>query len=370
MMRSQPMLDGRDLFQDMPDDLTLRRLGDFFRLGKFAWSKPRDPTAASDPLPVDPYALPLSEIAIELTSKCNLTCGMCSVWKGRRDGISAALVRELLAEAWQLGARSFVPCGAEIFMRKDTMGLLKAADDLGFERQEIVTNGILLPQHADALADIPSIRLHVSIDGPARIHDALRGEGNYDKALEGVRAVQDRGIPVELSAVLMRQTLETADHIVDLACELGIGRVSFQPFQPEIAGIGLDHSDWTFPRADQNRVEEELQNLVGYAARKGIEIFTASTFEHIVPYLFDVLRPIPKNGCYMPSRFVLIDGRGESYPCFFMRGRSMGNVTQGVRLREIWDGHGRRIMQDLALARKCPGCLAACSDIAMFDASG
>lgn len=370
MMLWQPMSDGRDLFQDMPDDLTFRRLSDFFRFGKFARSKPRDPVATGHPLPVDPYTLPLSEIAIELTSKCNLTCGMCSVWKGRRDGISAALVLDLLAEARRLGARSFVPCGAEIFMRKDTISLLKAADDLGFERQEIVTNGILLPQHADALADIPSIRLHVSIDGPARIHDALRGQGNYDKALGGVRAVQARGIPVELSAVLMRQTLETADHIVDLACQLGIGRVSFQPFQPEIAGIGLDHSKWVFPPADRDRVATRLHHLADHAARKGIEIFTASTFEHIVPYLFDGLRPIPKNGCYMPSRFVLIDGRGESYPCFFMRGRSMGNVTQGVRLREIWDGHGRRKMQDLALARKCPGCLAACSDIATFDASG
>ena len=354
----------------MRDDPTLRRLSDFFRRGKFARTKPQAPVAAAGALAVDPYALHLSEIAIELTSKCNLTCGMCSVWKGRRDGIEAALVLELLADARALGARSFVPCGAEIFMRKDTVSLLKAADDLGFERQEIVTNGILLPLRADSLAGIPSVRLHVSIDGPASVHDAFRGAGSYAKALEGVRAAQAKNIAVELSAVLMLPTLETADHIVDLASDLGIGRVSFQPFQPEIAGLGLDHGEWTFPAADRGRVEARLQQLLDHAAQKDIKIFTASTFEHIVPYLFDGLRPIPKGGCYMPSRFVLIDGRGESYPCFFMRGKSMGNVTQGVRLGDIWGGHGRRKLQDLALSRKCPGCLAACSDIATFDAVG
>ncbi len=352
--------------QDMRDELTLRRLSDFLRLGKFG----RDPATDASAPSSDPHALPLSEIAIELTSKCNLTCGMCSVWKGRRDGISAALVRELLQDARLLGAISFVPCGAEIFMRKDTVSLLRVADELGYERQEIVTNGILLPQHADALAGIPSIRLHVSIDGPPPVHDALRGDGNYARALEGVRQAQARKILVELSAVLMRPTLETAGHIIDLAVELGIGRVSFQPFQPEIAGLGLDHAEWQFAASDRHRVIDLLQGLLDHAAANGIAIFTASIFDHIIPYLFDDVRPIPKGGCYMPSRFVLIDGAGESYPCFFMRGKSMGNVTQGVRLREICEGHGRRKLQELALSSKCPGCLAACSDIATFDAHG
>lgn len=311
----------------------------------------------------------LREISIELTHKCNLTCAMCAVWEGRRDGLPGELVRELLAAARRLGATAFLPSGAESFMRKDTLALLRHADALGFERQEIVTNGILLPHLADALAAIPSVRLHVSIDGPEPVHDALRGPAAYARAVAGVRAAVARGIPVGLSAVLMRPTLDTAEHVVDLACDLGAGSVSLQPFQPEIAGPGRDHAAWTFPAEDRAYVAGRLRAIRAYARARGMAVFTGSVFDRIVPYLFDGIRPIPPGGCHMPSRFILVASRGQTYPCFFMRGRSMGNVARGDRLEAIWHGPAHLALQRLALGSRCPGCLAACSDIASFDAA-
>ncbi len=310
--------------------------------------------------------LRLLEISIELTKKCNLTCVMCSVWKGALDGIPGELVRDILRDARRLGATAFSPSGAESFMRKDFLDILETAQDLGFERIEVVTNGILVPAHADRLARLAGLTLHVSIDGPPDIHDRLRGAGSYERAMRGVHAALERGIRTELSGVLMAPTLGTAGHIIDLAAELGLGRVSFQPFQPEIAGSGGDHSDWTFPPEQRQHVAEDLEALLRIAESAGVEIFTKSVFPHIVPYLFDGLRPIPAGGCFLPSRFLLIDSKGDSYPCFFMRGQSMGNVQEGVSLREIWDGHARRSLANAAQRRNCPGCLAACSDIATF----
>lgn len=320
---------------------------------------------ARQPPPFRPY--PLREMAIDLTSKCNLTCGMCSVWKGRRDGIAGVRVAELLAEARGMGAEIFTPCGAEVFMRKDTPELLEEAGRLGYREIVVVTNGMLLTRHVRRLSRIPGLMLHVSIDGPEEVHDRLRGAGSYRGALEGLRAAIDAGIPVGLQSVAMKPTLATLDHIVELARTLGMARVSFQPFQPEIAGPAEDHSSWTFAEEDRARLGAVLEALLETARLAGVAVSTESLFGAFVPYLLDGRRPVPESGCYMPARFILIDSRGETFPCFFMRGQSMGNVAQGVRLRDIWHGPLQRRMQGHGLAGTCPGCLASCSDVDSFD---
>lgn len=317
-----------------------------------------------------PYFMPrpLRELSIELTSKCNLTCEMCSVWKGKKDGVPGPRVVALLEEARNLGARVFTPSGAEVFMRKDTVMLLETAARLGYEEISVVNNGMLLGHHIDALRKIPGLTLHVSIDGPEKVHDDLRGPGSYAKALDGARLAQQAGIPVSLKGVLMAPTLATAGHLIDLAQKHGFYRVSYQPFQPEIAGPEEDHSRWVFPPNTRDTVASALSDLLAKARIQGVEIYTEHLFPHIVPYLFDGIRPIPPGGCALPSNFILIDGRGETFPCFFMRGQSMGNVNHGVRLRDLWHGPIQMRMHRLGLTGQCPGCLAGCSDVSGFSA--
>ncbi len=317
----------------------------------------------------NPLARPLDEISIELTQRCNLSCAMCAVWEGRRDGLSGARVAGLLAEARGLGAASFVPSGAETLMRKDALDLLEEAARLGFSRIEVVTNGALVPRHAERLARIAGLHLNISLDGPRQVHDALRGAGAYDDAMAGLEAALRHGVPVSLSAVLMRPTLATLDHIVDLAEARGLASVSLQPFQPEIAGVGRDHSAFVFPAEDRDAARAALTRFAARARAADIAVHTEAAFATFIPYLFDGVRPVPPGGCRMPSRFVLVDVRGETYPCFFLRGRSMGNVGRGLPLADIWRSADRLRLQLLGLSGRCGGCLAACSDIASYAGS-
>lgn len=325
----------------------------------------------SEPLPVltDPSPLDwsLEELAVELTVHCNLSCRMCSVWEGKKHGVNGELARKLLREARQLGAVSFVPCGAESFMRTDFVDLAEYADGLGYERQEVVTNGILLPRWIDRLAALPSLKLHVSLDGPRDLHDHLRGAGSYDKALIGIRAAVDAGIHVGLSGVLMRPTIDVAGHIIEVAADLGLPEVSFQPFQPEIDGYQRDHGEWIFPADARAEVEDAIAGLRTRAAELGVPIYTDAILDEVPAYLFEGVRPIPEGGCFLPSRFLLVDVRGDVYPCFFMREQTIGNVMQGDSLLDLWHGETQVALQMLAITRNCPGCLAACSDIATFE---
>ncbi len=326
-------------------------------------------------LPLAPFAAltrPLDEIAIELTVHCNLKCKMCSVWELREHGVEHDLAKEILRQARALGATSFTPCGAESFMRKDFLDLVEYAHALGFTKQDIVTNGTMLTEaHFDRLEKTPSVELHISIDGPREIHDELRGEGNYDKSIATVRECVRRGIGIGISGVLMRETLDSASHLIDLAADIGLKEVSFQPFQTEISGPEKDIKRFSLMRTPRETIVKALEALAKRADEKGIEIFTESLFGVIPDYLAYGKRPIPPGGCYLPSKFLLIDFRGNVYPCFFMRtdGDLMGNVIEGDEIKDIWHSLHHQQLQTLALTERCPGCLAACSDVETFDHS-
>lgn len=311
----------------------------------------------------------LDELAIELTVHCNLKCAMCSVWELREHGVSFEIADELIRQAYDLGARTFTPCGAESFMRKDFLDLVELADGLGYTKQDIVTNGTMITDaHLDRLEACPSVSLHVSIDGPGDIHDELRGEGNYDKSVALVRQCRERGIDVGLSGVILKQSLPHLGALVTLAAELGIGEVSFQPFQTEISGPDKDISRFSLMRTPKPVIVAELERLAAHAEKLGVKVFTESLFGVIPDYLAEGKRPIPPGGCFLPSKFLLVDFRGDVYPCFFMRSDAdrMGNVATDS-IVDIWHGAHHKQLQTLALTERCPGCLAACSDIEAFD---
>ena len=311
----------------------------------------------------------LEELAVELTVYCNLKCEMCSVWELKEHGVPFETAIELLDTARELGATKFTPCGAESFMRKDFLDIVEHAHRIGYERQDVVTNGTMITdEHLDRLEKLSSVALHISIDGPKEIHDQLRGEGNYDKSIATAHKCIERGIELGLSGVILKESLDHLRPLVSLAAELGVKEVSFQPFQTEISGPDKDIPRFSLLRTPKKRIIAALEELQLHADKLGVDIFTESLFSVIPDYLAFGRRPIPPGGCYLPSKFVLVDFRGDIYPCFFMRSDAdrMGNVATD-EIVHIWHSAHHKQLQTLALTERCPGCLAACSDVAAFD---
>ncbi len=160
--------------------------------------------------------------------------------------------------------------------------------------------------------------------------------------------------------------MATLEHIVDLAVEHGIGEVSYQPFQTEISGPNKDIARFSLLRkynaGKRDAITQRLDEIRAYAQKRNVRIYTESLFPAIPGYLIDGERPIPAGGCYLPSKFLLVDWRGDVYPCFFMRQDKMGNVYKD-RIPDIWHSPIQKQLNVLALTARCPGCLAACSDV-------
>ena len=133
---------------------------------------------------------------------CNLRCVHCfiSCAPDNRsfEFLSLAEVEDWLARSEAWGVKEYYFTGGEPFMHPDLPMMLERTLERG--PASVLTNGTLLPERAlapiarAARASRYSLEIRVSVDGPSReTNDPIRGEGTFDRAMDGVRRLLDRG---------------------------------------------------------------------------------------------------------------------------------------------------------------------------------
>jgi uncharacterized protein len=80
----------------------------------------------------------------------------------------------------------------------------------------IVTNGTMLNRKTMDLLREFGIRTTVSMDGPERIHDALKGNGSFRKADQFVRKCLDMGLKPRIECTWTPQHYRHGITVVDL----------------------------------------------------------------------------------------------------------------------------------------------------------
>jgi uncharacterized protein len=106
------------------------------------------------------------------------------------------------------------------------------------------TNATLIDDRWCALFLAHRVRIGVSLDGPARLHDARRrtrkGRGTHAATMRGVRALQRHGIPFYVICVVTCETLGAPDELAEFFVGEGIDRIGFNI--EEIEGINTSSS--------------------------------------------------------------------------------------------------------------------------------
>lgn len=133
----------------------------------------------------------------ELTMRCDQACDHC----GSRAG--AARPKELSTEECfevgralaRLGAREVTLIGGEAYLRPDIHEIVRFLAGLDL-RVSMQTGGrTLTPHRARLLRDAGLDAVGVSVDGPAAVHDRLRGNlGSHRAALLALDAARDAGL--------------------------------------------------------------------------------------------------------------------------------------------------------------------------------
>lgn len=150
-------------------------------------------------------------------TRCNLECShcfiSCSPSNDKFGYLSLETVRHNLEESVRHGVREYYFTGGEPFLNKELVPILELT--LQYGPATVLTNATFLkPEWVMALqkaedASRYCLEFRVSIDGPdALTNDPIRGEGTFDKAIEGVALLVASGF---LPIITMTRVWEEAD---------------------------------------------------------------------------------------------------------------------------------------------------------------
>jgi len=143
----------------------------------------------------------------ELTLRCNARCLHCGSAAGsaRKNELSTEEALELISQLSDAGVRSITFSGGEPLLRNDWPILARAAAGRGI-RIELISNGLLAAELADAIADAGFSGVTFSVDGTPDTHDRLRGKkGALAQLMKGAAALKQRGVKVGAATQINRQ---------------------------------------------------------------------------------------------------------------------------------------------------------------------
>ena len=148
----------------------------------------------------------LETLWINTGTLCNLACKTCYIESSPRNDalvyLTAAEATRYLDEAERLGTREIGFTGGEPFMNRDAPAMIASALARGFEVL-VLTNAMRPMRRFEAeLAALPRERLtfRVSLDHHSPpVHEAERGAGTWDKALDGLRWLHAGGFRIAVA---------------------------------------------------------------------------------------------------------------------------------------------------------------------------
>jgi cyclic pyranopterin phosphate synthase len=173
----------------------------------------------------DKFGRNISDLRISITDRCNYRCVYC------RTGNDGAQYADLKLEDYlrmirvlvSLGIEKVRITGGEPLLRRGVVEFVRELSRLRTSTNQkldlaITTNGHLLQETAQPLADAGLNRITVSMDAVDRDKFAriTRVSNGFERVLAGIRSARDAGLhPVKVNCVLLRGFNE--DQIVEFA---------------------------------------------------------------------------------------------------------------------------------------------------------
>ncbi len=203
----------------------------------------------------DAFATDALELTLLPTEQCNLRCVYCyeKFERGRMAPETVAAVKALIEKrAPDLKRLSIDWFGGEPLLAADLMveigGVAQTLSTQGqgfVYRSGVTTNGVMLT--ADLVRRLNSVGIssfHVSLDGPAVLHDRTRvargGRGTFDHIARNLQNLRDSDIDfrIELRVHVTADNLESLDGFADELASTYLGDPRFSIYFFPIADLG------------------------------------------------------------------------------------------------------------------------------------
>jgi radical SAM protein with 4Fe4S-binding SPASM domain len=302
-----------------------------------------------------------------LTERCNLRCTHCYQTGEHEAELGLSGIREAAsevsdmikswAEEYDLAfSPSFNVTGGEPLLRSDLFEILHVFKEQRFEVC-LLTNGTLIRrEEAKRLAGLVD-GVQISIEGPERIHDTIRGRNTFREAIKGVESLLAQSIAVQLHVTLSAFNVDHLQDLFSLGLTLGVQRVGFSRLVPLGAGAALIGQ--MLPPGRVREAYATLKELTDARTKTGTGDPIASSLEKDDGRDYG---DVPFSGCAAGVSGLTLLADGTITPCRRLP-IPIGNIA-GDSIRQVW---AESTVLDMLRSRsaytgKCGGCnrWAAC----------
>lgn len=171
---------------------------------------------------VDTFGRQIRYLRLSVTDRCNLRCTYCMAedmtFLPKSKVLSLEEMTQVAQAFVELGVTKIRLTGGEPLVRKGVVDLANSLNQLdGLKELVMTTNGVLLDQFAQPLADAGISRVNISIDSlKVERFKELTRFGELDDVLRGIDAGINAGFKrMKLNAVILRGIND--DEVIDLA---------------------------------------------------------------------------------------------------------------------------------------------------------
>jgi len=280
---------------------------------------------------------------------CNCSCIYCNVdatMKPTPNELNTKEALHLVDDVYDFGSKWFGIKGGEPLLRKDIFEIIRHAKSLGL-KVCLLTNGHYVNGEIYDNLVKNEVYTGVSVDGPEKINDALRGKGSYQKALSAIQKLSNAGILSGLTAAITSLNYRNLDHVVALAREY---KAHFAWFNHLVPSGRAKQSIELAPSPEQYEwCLNKLYDLLAQAYDGKFEIhvhcpFFARIFKQRDPANFQDWYDHRFNGkcTYLAfGGYVSAIENGDLIPCFYtylepLKPQLLGNIREQT-LKETWD---------------------------------
>ncbi|MBI5538029.1 MAG: radical SAM protein [Deltaproteobacteria bacterium] len=281
------------------------------------------------------------------TMRCNLRCRHCAASAGQpaEGELDTAEAERVLEQLSELQVKHLCISGGEFTLRDDWKELLAMALRR-FPGVAVITNGWMGGAMIDAIEALPrvdSLTVMVSVDGMREVHDARRGSGAWDKAVELLSTPTRAGRDIITSIDVA--SFGELDAIARLGVEHKVRGWNLQPSIPlgRMSAEGFLGQDGLVALAEY--IVQARKLLAGK-----MQIFT----NHWFGYFHPMREGAVWSGCPAGRDQIALLAQGDVAGCVAVPAWVCGNVrTQSIR--EIWEGPRMQAVRN-ARPSGCDGC--------------
>jgi SynChlorMet cassette radical SAM/SPASM protein ScmE len=238
--------------------------------------------------------------------------------------------------------------GGEPFCRNDLPELIEGIIRNRM-RFNILSNGTLINEEMAAfLASTGRCDgVQVSIDGSVpTTHDACRGEGNFLKAMQGIRSLQKYNVPVPVRVTIHRKNVSDLNNIARLLLE-EVGLPNFSTNSAAHMGLCRQNAEQVQLTAEERTLA--MQSLLQLSKKyNGCISATAGPLAEGRDWL-EMKKALQEgqesinergylSGCNGPMNTLSVRADGVMAPCGLMSHIELGQINRD-NLQEVWQAH-------------------------------